>query len=74
MGHRDRGCESEKRGHGHGTFSRLCSFSKYIYRYHLQGLEMFRAQLFALTLVEPDRQKIMLKGKLIKVARRCSFA
>ncbi len=30
---------------------------------------MFRAQLYALTQVEPERQKIMLKGKLIKVGR-----
>ena len=28
---------------------------------------MLRAQLFALTGVEPDRQKLMIKGKTVKV-------
>jgi hypothetical protein len=31
------------------------------------GMDTFRAQLFALTMVAPDRQKLMLKGKQIKV-------
>lgn len=30
--------------------------------------ELFKAQLFALTNVAPDRQKIMLKGSVLKVA------
>ena len=32
-----------------------------------QSPEVLRAQLFALTGVEPDRQKLMIKGKTVKV-------
>ena len=35
-------------------------------------METFRAQLYALTMVEPARQKLMLKGKLLKVRARAA--
>ena len=34
--------------------------------------EVFKAQLFALSGVQPDRQKVMMKGAVLKV-RYCKF-
>jgi len=32
-----------------------------------EQLEVFKAQLFALSGVQPDRQKVMMKGTVLKV-------
>ena len=35
--------------------------------------EVFQAQMFALSGVPPERQKIMAKGKALKVSYKCSI-